>query len=207
MTNLDKALKLRVGSFVPEELTKLILQECSNTSLQSLASKCSKLKLAKVAIGGRTRKYVCFWHKGKAIPITKSRLYAKARKRPCKHCGELICKRSQVLKAFRDTIAPQIKEFKDSTHQLQTRCAISNCPLALCPGGWHVDHVYPFSKLVEDFMLEQELELCHIPLSGRGQKKKLPTFIAESWSQYHKDKAVLQGLCKRQNLKKSASIQ
>jgi hypothetical protein len=203
-TNLDLALKTRVGDNVPPWIAQKILLEChGNAHYSTLATKCKNLGVRMLVIGGRRAKHVCFLHGDSTIPITKNRLYPR-KPAVCTLCGSSTCCKKSVVKAFRDAIQDQILEFKTKIIPGECRCAISGTPLSLCVGGYHIDHVVPFSSLLRRFCKEQGINICNLHLKGRGQCKKLPLEIEKKWSDYHSQNARLQALCKKQNLRKGS---
>lgn len=111
--------------------------------------------------------------------------------------------RKNVLKALRGIIEPQIKQFRDSVKgQTVVKSAVSGKPVL---GAYHVDHVYPFIRLVEEWCRENEYDLETIEVACRGVCCKLKdSSIAESWFDYHLLNAKLQVLDASENTKKGS---
>lgn len=87
-----------------------------------------------------------------------------------------ITKKSKDMtnQLYRDLIYPQIRQFKKDV--VDWECA--TCHTTTQP--FHIDHTYPFKKLLEDCIDK------------------------ENWIQYHKERAILQVLCANCNLKKGS---
>jgi DNA replication protein DnaD len=102
-------------------------------------------------------------------------------------------KKSDINGAFRDAIKHQIAEFR-SNNKSKIR---SREPI-------HVDQVYPFSKLLQEFLAENNVNLESIKLTRDKQIKNKE--LLKKWIDYHYKKAQLQMLSAKDNLKKSDKI-
>lgn len=111
-----------------------------------------------------------------------------------------------ALAAMRQIIDPQISEFRKSVNRQLKRGRAIRCPLSkicISAGEWHVDHIYPFTNLVEEWCREEGVDLERIDVSCRGVKCKFKdSTLAESWWDYHITHARLQALSAEENLKK-----
>lgn len=113
--------------------------------------------------------------------------------------------KKDALTAMRQIISPQISEFRKSVNRQIKRKPIK-CPISgdfISAGEWHVDHVYPFTNLVEEWCREEGVDLERIDVSCRGVKCIFKdATLAESWWDYHMTHARLQALSAKENLKK-----
>lgn len=101
--------------------------------------------------------------------------------------------RKRVLQSLRAIIEPQIKEFRRANVE------------KLRGGVYHVDHVYPFKLLVQEWCRENGLDLETIEVKCRGATCCLAsTSLAESWFDYHSLNAKLQVLDASENIRKGA---
>jgi hypothetical protein len=101
--------------------------------------------------------------------------------------------RKRALRALRAIIDPQIKEFRMAN--------IEN----LRGGFYHIDHVYPFKLLVQEWCRKEGLDLETIPVKCRGMFCQLSSVsMAESWFDYHALNAKLQILNAAENLSKGS---
>lgn len=119
--------------------------------------------------------------------------------------------RSDVIKALRQLISPQIKTYKDSVRRQlngpmghKLRCSLTG--EHICMGEYHIDHRYPFKNLVEDWCRQIGKDLEHIDVTCRGTKCKLKdNQLAESFYDYHMMYAQLQVTTAKANLKKGSN--
>lgn len=111
--------------------------------------------------------------------------------------------RKNVLKALRGIIDPQIKQFKRGLKSLTViKSASSGKPIL---GPYHVDHVYPFIRLAEEWCRENGYDLERIEVKCRGSVCTLAdTAMAESWFDYHMINAKLQVLDAAENTSKGS---
>lgn len=111
----------------------------------------------------------------------------------------------KIKKAFRDEIYPQIKSFRrENNRLLQTGyyCPITGKKIV----SWkqaHVDHVYPFHQLLKDFLISNKQTLDSVALDRKRQIKNRE--LADSWCQWHQQKAKLGILSIEANMAKSGT--
>lgn len=83
-------------------------------------------------------------------------------------------------------------------------CPLSGIPLKDCPSGTHLDHVYPFSRMVDDFLRRFNIEGEWVEVVHRGTSYSLKdTEIVKKWLQYHRENADLKLTCAKYNIQKS----
>lgn len=111
--------------------------------------------------------------------------------------------RKNALKALRSIIDPQIKQYRSRcSGQDVIKSSLTGKPIF---GAYHVDHVYPFIRLVEEWCRENGIDLETLPLKCRGVECKLQSVeMAESWFDYHAFHAELQILDASENVSKGA---
>lgn len=103
-------------------------------------------------------------------------------------------------RALRHTIVCDILKFKDDN---ELKCKLCDSTTST---EYHVDHVYPFCHLVDDYCLNKKIPKSFDDVSRLSFeiKFKKDDFIFEKeWLEYHRTNAKLQILCKTCNLKKS----
>lgn len=225
-TSIDKAIKAtRMNSEVPKaEATAVLGEMAKRRGFMALAKKVrngeAKLMAKRVIIANFPRKYICVCFDKTKVPITKAKLYGNKKVRACKHCNRTNCHRSKSLSTLRKSIAIQISEYKQEVKQKAmslasnntpaakielhslTHCAISGIPLAA--GQVHVDHVYPFSYMVDDWLSQNNYEqtfLCNNKLWVKANRS-----VTDNWFAYHKENAMLQLVSAKANLKKSNKL-
>ena len=96
--------------------------------------------------------------------------------------------RQVVLGAMREVIGDQIAPLKKR--------------------GMHVDHVYPFIRLAEDWAQSRHvfIEDLRVINSRRLGRKSLGEELDASWAEYHRTNAELQLLTPQENLRKGSSV-
>jgi len=111
--------------------------------------------------------------------------------------------RKNVLKALRSIIEPQVDVFRGRvSREPVIKSSLTGRPIF---GAYHVDHVYPFIRLVEEWCRENSLDLETIPVKCRGAQCKLESVqMAESWFDYHALNSQFQVLDASENIKKGA---
>lgn len=111
--------------------------------------------------------------------------------------------RRNVLKALRGVIEPQIQQYRRRfSNQSVIKSSLSGRPIF---GPYHVDHVYPFVRLVEEWCRENGYDLETISVKCTGTMCKLAdTSIAESWFDYHALHAEFQVLDASENVSKGS---
>ena len=111
--------------------------------------------------------------------------------------------RKNVLKALRGIVEPQIKQYRYGLKGNQIiKSAVTGKPIC---GAYHVDHVYPFIRLVEEWCRENSHDLETLEVTCKGASCRLKdTSIAESWFDYHMLNAKLQVLDASENVRKGS---
>jgi hypothetical protein len=111
--------------------------------------------------------------------------------------------RKNVLKALRSIIEPQIEVFRGRiSRETVVKSSSTGKPIF---GAYHVDHVYPFIRLVEEWCRENSLDLETIPVKCRGARCRLESVqMAESWFDYHALNSQFQILDASENIRKGA---
>ncbi len=107
--------------------------------------------------------------------------------------------------AARELITEQIVEYRHSV-SLPVTCPISKKLLT----NWsmiHIDHVYPFSLLLDNWLEKTNLRPQDIKLKGSANNKTFADVsLCDSWQNYHREFGLLQCLSKIENLKKSNNL-
>ena len=113
--------------------------------------------------------------------------------------------KTELLKALRNDINHQILYFRGSTKFPQT-CYLSGKTLK----AWSetdIDHVYPLSKLADDWMEENGFKMKDLKIKGRANARTLADDLhRKSWQEYHFSHADLKCTSKRDNRKKGSKI-
>lgn len=111
--------------------------------------------------------------------------------------------RRNALKALRGVIEPQIMEYrKRFSNKPVVKSSLSGKPIF---GTYHVDHVYPFIRLVEEWCREKGYDLETIPVKCKGVTCRLKSVeMAESWFDYHSFHAEFQILDASENTSKGS---
>lgn len=116
--------------------------------------------------------------------------------------------KKDALAAMRQIISPQISEFRKSVNRQLKRGKSLTCPVSkefISCGEWHVDHVYPFKNLAEEWARLEKIDLERIEVYCRGTKCYFKnTELAESWWDFHQVNARLQALSAKANLAKGS---
>lgn len=142
----------------------------------------------------------------KFVPIVKSKL-TKSK-----------TSRAKIIAAFRKAVKPQIKQFREDRKnkivammesgipsEIQEAYKMGFCPLSgkrLMGRKNHVDHVYPFSRLLKDFCKLEELSLPEVKLNRQGEIKDRE--LKAKWETYHLEHATLQLVNGEANMAKGA---
>lgn len=111
--------------------------------------------------------------------------------------------RREVLRSLRDIVEPQIREYRRRfAGKSVIKSSLTGRPIL---GPYHVDHVYPFIRLVEEWCRENGLDLETIAVRCRGTVCRLESIdLAESWFDYHALNAEFQVLDAAENTSKGA---
>jgi hypothetical protein len=113
-------------------------------------------------------------------------------------------KKKRVLAQMRVIIKPQIDNFRSEV-ELPATCPLTGKILKTTNGKTvHVDHVYPFSRLVEEWLIAEDLNFEAIDLDRAGEFKDRS--LAQKWYAFHKTMANLQLVDKTANLKKGNKV-
>jgi hypothetical protein len=105
---------------------------------------------------------------------------------------------------MRVIIKPQIDSFRSEV-ELPATCPLTGKTLKTTNGKTvHVDHIYPFSKLVEEWLIAEDLNFEAIDLDRSGEFKD--RYLAQKWYAFHKTMANLQLVDKTANLKKGNKV-
>ena len=99
-------------------------------------------------------------------------------------------KKTRLIKHFRKIVYDQIVEFRKNT-----KCKDDQF--------YHVDHVYPFEKIVTDFLSINQIDLNKLDLF---QFEHFKNDYSDKFYNYHKEKATLQYLLPEDNYRKSNKI-
>lgn len=131
------------------------------------------------------------------IPIPKSKLLSQLFPKKISKPNKF----SALLKASRNIIKPQIDSFRESI-SLPTICPLSGKKLTHW-GMIHIDHLYPLSSLLKDWLNENNLTPEDITLKGTKNAKVFKDEnYYKSWFDYHLNNAFLQPVFKSANLSK-----
>lgn len=110
-----------------------------------------------------------------------------------------------LIKCMRDAIMHQIFDFKKNNKF--EKCGNPSC---VCPrdiADEHVDHIIPFTQLVEDFLKNNNLKVPQffdcVPGTSILAFKSQDILFQNAWKDYHLRNAKLRYLCKTCNLKRS----
>jgi hypothetical protein len=123
----------------------------------------------------------------------------------CKFLRENVHKdKDNLNQAYRSAIHYQIYNYKSSATNKCCFCGIDDKDCI-----YHVDHIIPFSKIKDDFLIQNE-----IPVPNKFDKDidGVVTFTDDDyefnkiWTKYHLRHAKLQILCQKCNIKKSNKI-
>lgn len=111
--------------------------------------------------------------------------------------------RREALKAMRNIIEPQIQNYRRRfAGQSVVKSSLTGKPIL---GPYHVDHVYPFIRLVEEWCRENGYDLETIPVKCRGASCRFASVdMAESWFDYHAFHAEFQVLDASENTSKGS---
>lgn len=110
---------------------------------------------------------------------------------------------NDVLETLRMAIQPQIYEYKDSkVHNGKAVCALSG--IEFDETELHVDHYYPFRKLVDDFLKSRKLTFFDIEVdhhdNADGKNTIKNKALLTDFLKYHKNHAQLSMVHKKINV-------
>jgi hypothetical protein len=111
--------------------------------------------------------------------------------------------RKNALRALRNIIEPQVELYRRRvSNNPVIRSDFSGKPIL---GPYHVDHVYPFIRLVEEWCRDNGIDLERVPVKCKGVSCKLESVeMSESWFEYHSVKAKFQVLDASENISKGS---
>lgn len=115
--------------------------------------------------------------------------------------------RKEKIQAFRNEIQHQIFNYREKVLILPENrgflTAYRQDKLSI-----HVDHVYPFSSLLTDFLTQNNIFIDVLAIYEHNTSFCLlkDRKIAEKWQIYHEQKASLQLLYAKDNIKKSNKV-
>lgn len=111
--------------------------------------------------------------------------------------------RRNALKAMRSAIEPQIQQYRSRfAGQSVIKSSLTGKPIF---GPYHVDHVFPFIRLVEEWCRENGYDLETIPVKCRSASCRLESVdMSESWFDYHAFHAEFQILDASENTSKGS---
>ena len=111
-------------------------------------------------------------------------------------------KKAMIFEAFRFLVKSQMRIYRDSL-EFPIKCELSN-EIIKDKFQLHVDHVYPFSLIVEDFINKQKLKLMEVKIVGNGEAIKLKdSKMVGEFKQYHLKYAKYQPTLEKYNTEKS----
>lgn len=111
--------------------------------------------------------------------------------------------RRNALRAMRGAIEPQIQQYRRRfAGKSVIKSSLTGKPIL---GPYHVDHVYPFIRLVEEWCRENGYDLETIPVKCRGTSCRFElTDMFNSWFDYHAFHAEFQVLDASENVSKGS---
>lgn len=122
-----------------------------------------------------------------------------------------------INKIFRDLVRDHVEEYRKNWRRKiasakrrkswSELAALKTCALSgkdLSSEESHVDHIIPFSNLLEDFLLEQGInDRLQLGVEGRGNVRTLKNKdLAEKWINFHEKKAKYQMVLASENKKR-----
>ncbi len=111
--------------------------------------------------------------------------------------------RRDALRAMRGIIEPQIQQYRRRfAGKSVIKSSLTGKPIL---GPYHVDHVYPFVRLVEEWCRERGHDLETIPVKCRGASCRFESVdMANDWFDYHAFHAEFQVLDASENTSKGS---
>jgi len=186
---------------------------CTTSSYGKKAARPDiQLIVAYRKFGPRKSKFLVLKEANKELIIGKAKLIEAVYPTKSKRTPEQK-HRGTILSIFRRLIEPQIFAFKKQVKQdindlakagkikeakLLNTCKLSGKSLNSCKTA--CDHVVPFAKLVDDWLISQNLQFKDISVKGRGSNKYFEEqSLMQDWYDYHAEHAVLQMVCSKAN--------
>jgi hypothetical protein len=125
--------------------------------------------------------------------------------------GKKECGDRELRYAFRESIRPQIQAFKQRDNERDVPEQLLPCPECECMyedhNPFHVDHIEPFSRLVDSFMEAHQFfppKSYVKTITRRWAFKQADKHIEDAFIEYHAKHAEYQFLCSMCNIKKGA---
>ncbi len=126
--------------------------------------------------------------------------------------GKKECGDRELRYAFRESIRPQIQAFKKRDNERDVPDQLLPCPECECMyedhNPFHVDHIEPFSRLVDTFMQERQYappKSYGKTITRRWAFKPSDKYIEDAFIEYHAKHAKYQFLCSKCNIEKGAT--
>lgn len=115
--------------------------------------------------------------------------------------GKYKSNKHHLNDCLRRAIIEQINEFKE-TNSMPDKCAI--CHVELTPDNVEIDHVIPFSVLVDEWIKQNKVDIDTIEYEQvKGVRMIKDKELINDWVVYHKTHAKLEFICNECNVKKS----
>lgn len=212
LTNIIKTS--RVGKPLNGEPLRFVLDACLKSNLyKTKASRDEVQVIPRMRKLGKIRqKFLMLVEDNKELAIFKGKLIESLYPKKTKVNPERE-HRTKVLASMRSLIEPQILAYREGQKKKiatlvklgerekareLNKCKLTGQPLTTCRVA--VDHITPFIQLVDQWLELNELTFSDIKLKGRGNIKSFTsTKLANSWVDYHLDKASLQLTCSKAN--------
>ena len=209
-TQCDKLIKeiLRLtgsGKNIEPDIAKglkKILQQTTYRDLVNSRGAVLGAATIKYAGGFRQKSLVVKLPGNEPIPLSKKRILEQIYGKPKRRKGTIP---SEILAAFRAAIRPQIIHFKEISKDVNPDavCPYLGVPLATVPTA--VDHVVPFSQLLQEFAKSRNFDLQKVKTRGRGTKKWLAdSELADDWFRFHLTHCDLELISQKANSMKGA---
>lgn len=193
------------GKDVDPELAiglKKILQQTTYRDL--VGARGATLGAAKIKYAGgfQQKSLVVRIPGSKPIPLSKKRILEQIYGKPKRREDTVP---TEVLAAFRAAIRPQIIQFKEVSKDINPDAVCPYLGVALSSVPTAVDHVIPFSELLQEFAKSRGFDLHKVKTRGRGTKKVLADReLANDWFRFHLAHSDLELISQRANSMKGA---
>lgn len=164
---LEEIYKLKIGDRLNEEQTKWLLEKMSKISrYRKLALTIDYFKIGYYRKYGRVHKMIYAYRKGKSYSgIPIPKNQLRCNKNP----------RTRLYERLRKQISYQVEELRKP--------------------GYHVDHVYPFSRIVDDWLEERGLTV-----------PRVRSYHYKDFCEYHERVAEYQYLTPQENMSKGNKV-
>jgi hypothetical protein len=195
------------GVFFNEEDTLFMRQVCLKIErfrkIVLRPGQC-KFKLTSKEFNGRKVKGVVLMTPSSKYEVWVGKSYVMSKIFPRTYAPDPAKEnRKLAIRALRNIIQPQIDLYKRRVSgRSVVKSSLTGKPIH---GAYHVDHVYPFIRLVEEWCRDNSLDLETIPVKCVGVTCRLSCIkMSESWFDYHALNAQYQVLDPRENIIKGA---